>query len=496
MTSRRFRLVNQQRRRKISQRFRLVSRLRKRKTSQRFRSASRPRKRRISQHSRSASRLRRKKTSQCSRLVNQQRRRKTSQRSHLVNRLRRKTTNQRSRSVNQQKRKKISQRSRSVNQQRRKKISQRSRLVNQQRRKKISQRSRLVNQQRRKKISQRFHLVSRLRKRRISQHSRSASRLRQKKTSQCSRLVNRLRRKMTNQRFRLVNQRRRKMTSKLSHLLLHSTNQLLNLLMHRPTNLLLLSVNRPLPRMFNLHRLRHFHSVQHLLLMQQRNHQAHLLRSEPLLAPQHLPLHSPLVKKMLRHRARKIHNQPFHSAQPAVKRRLHPLFHLVRRHLLHRSPSDRPPLRCRSERRQLSLPHRQHLFHLEHLLRQPLHQPLPSRLEVHRLVVHSNLGQMLSLAHPLERQPHPFLSEQDYLLRPRPLHLEAAVAEIRQQQGHLHLSHSVRLLLQVTAVTGEMDCSTWVHRLPLLADKSSHCANQDDVTRLFHVGAHGMPIYL
>ena len=248
--------------------------------------------------------------------------------------------------------------------------------------------------------------------------------------------------------------------------------------------------------MFNLHRLRHFHSVQHLLLMQQRNHQAHLLRSEPLLAPQHLPLHSPLAKKMLRHRARKIHNQPFHSAQPAVKRRLHPLFHLVRRHLLHRSPSDRPPLRCRSERRQLSLPHRQHLFHLEHLLRQPLHQPLPSRLEVHRLVVHSNLGQMLSLAHPLERQPHPFLSEQDYLLRPRPLHLEAAVAEIRQQQGHLHLSHSVRLLLQVTAVTGEMVCSTWVRRLPLLADKSSHCANQDDVTRLFHAGPHGLPIYL
>ena len=388
--------------------------------------------------------------------------------------------------------------------------NQRFRLVNQQKRKKISQRSRLVNQQRRRKISQRFHLVSRPRKRRISQHSRSASRPRKKKTSQCSRLVNqqrrktsqrshlvnRLIRKMINQRFRLVNQRRRKMTSQLSHLLLHSTNQLLNLLMHRPTNLLLLSVNRPLPRMFNLHRLHHFHSVQHLLLMQQRNHQAHLLRSEPLLAPQHLPLHSPLVKKMLRHRARKIHNQPFHSAQPAVKRRLHPLFHLVRRHLLHRSPSDRPPLRCRSERRQLSLPHRQHLFHLEHLLRQPLRQPLPSRLEVHRLVVHSNLGQMLSLAHPLERQPLPFLSEQDYLLRPRPLHLEAAVAEIRQQQGHLHLSHSVRLLLQVTAVTGEMDCSTWVRRLPLLADKSSHCANQDDVTRLFHVGAHGMPIYL
>ena len=404
-----------------------------------------------------------------------------------------------------------SRRFRLVNQQRRRKISQRFRLVNRLRRTVTNQRFRLVSRLRKRKTSQRFRSASRPRKRRISQHSRSASRLRQKKTSQCSRLVNqqrrrktsqrshlvnRLRRKMTNQRFRLVNQRRRKMTSKLSHLLLHSTNQLLNLLMHRPTNLLLLSVNRPLPRMFNLHRLRHFHSVQHLLLMQQRNHQAHLLRSEPLLAPQHLPLHSPLVKKMLRHRARKIHNQPFHSAQPAVKRRLHPLFHLVRRHLLHRSPSDRPPLRCRSERRQLSLPHRQHLFHLEHLLRQPLHQPLPSRLEVHRLVVHSNLGQMLSLAHPLERQPHPFLSEQDYLLRPRPLHLEAAVAEIRQQQGHLHLSHSVRLLLQVTAVTGEMDCSTWVRRLPLLADKSSHCANQDDVTRLFHVGAHGMPIYL
>ena len=403
-----------------------------------------------------------------------------------------------------------SRRFRLVNQQRRRKISQRFRLVSRLRKRKTSQRFLSVSRPRKKKTNQRFRLVNQQRRRRISQHSRSASRLKQKKTSQCSRLVNqqrrktsqrshlvnRLRRKMTNQRFHLVNRLRRKMISQRFHLLLHSTNQLLNLLMHRPTNLLLLSVNRPLPRMFNLHRLRHFHSVQHLLLMQQRNHQAHLLRSEPLLAPQHLPLHSPLVKKMLRHRARKIHNQPFHSAQPAVKRRLHPLFHLVRRHLLHRSPSDRPPLRCRSERRQLSLPHRQHLFHLEHLLRQPLHQPLPSRLEVHRLVVHSNLGQMLSLAHPLERQPHPFLSEQDYLLRPRPLHLEAAVAEIRQQQGHLHLSHSVRLLLQVTAVTGEMDCSTWVHRLPLLADKSSHCANQDDVTRLFHVGAHGMPIYL
>ena len=359
-----------------------------------------------------------------------------------------------------------------------------------------SRRSHLVNQQRRRKISQRFHLVSRPRKRRISQHSRSASRLRKKETSQRSRLVNQQRRRKTSRRSHLVNQQRRKMTSQLFHLVLHSTNQLLNLLMHRPTNLLLLSVNRPLPRMFNLYRLHHFHSVQHLLLMQQRNHQAHLLHSEPLLAPQHLPLHSPLAKKMLRHRARKIHNQPFHSAQPAVKRRLHPLFHLVRRHLLQPSPSDRPPLRCRSERRQLSLPHRQHHFHLEHLLRQPLHQPLPSRLEVHRLVVHSNLEQMLSLARPLERQPHPFLSEQDYLLRPRPLHLEAAAAEIRQQQGHLHLSHSVRLLLQVTAVTGEMVCSTWVRRLPLLADKSSHCANQDDVTRLFHAGPHGLPIYL
>ena len=248
--------------------------------------------------------------------------------------------------------------------------------------------------------------------------------------------------------------------------------------------------------MFNLHRRHHFHLAQHLLLMQQRNYQVHLLHSEPQLAPQHLRLRFPLVKKILRLRARKIHNLPFHSAQPAVKRRLHPLFHLVSRHLLHPSRSDRPPLRCRLERRQLSLPHRQHLFHLEHLLRQPQHQPLPSLSEVHHPVVHSNLGQMLSLARPLERQPHPFHSEQDYPLRPRPLHSEAAVVEIRQRQGHLHLSHSVRLLPQVTVITGEMGCSTWVRRLPPLADKSSHCANQDDVTRLFHVGADGMPIFL
>lgn len=77
---------------------------------------------------------------------------------------------------------------------------------------------------------------------------------------------------------------------------------------------------------------------------------------------------------------------------------------------------------------------------------------------------------MPSLMRVQERQPHPSRSERELRLLLPPLPLEAAVVEILQRQGHLLPLRSVRLL-QAKATAVEMGYSTWVYRLPLLADK-------------------------